>query len=140
MGGPAFALNSNTSLEMEFDDLEELKSHPMANYIMMSVDQLLQALVGKSQKEILEWKPDFSEVDSTEFQKHIQEKDYSKEKKKQLDLMQMIGDMLHDFDPDCRVELNGNIFGLGSIEYKIEGMGYGDIVNLVYRAITYQIQ
>ena len=36
MGGPAFALNSNLSLELTFDDMEEIKAHPMAGTILVS--------------------------------------------------------------------------------------------------------
>jgi len=32
--------------------------------------------------------------------------------------------------------LKGSIFELASLEYNIEGAGYGDLVNLVYKAIT----
>lgn len=46
MGGPAFALNSNLSLELSFDDMEEIKAHPMASTILVSLDQLLQGILG----------------------------------------------------------------------------------------------
>ncbi len=48
--------------------------------------------------------------------------------------------MLSDFDPDCAIELKGSIFGAASIEYKIEGAGYGDLVNLVYKAVSMKFQ
>lgn len=31
MGGPAFSVGSNVKLELNFDDLEEMKKHPMAS-------------------------------------------------------------------------------------------------------------
>jgi len=30
MVGPAFGVTSNTSMEMEYDDFEDIKDHPMA--------------------------------------------------------------------------------------------------------------
>jgi len=52
----------------------------------------------------------------------------------------MVGEMLSDFNPDCKLNIQGNIMGLGSLEYTIEGAGYGDLVNLVYKAITLKLQ
>lgn len=86
MGGPAFSLNSNFSLELTFDDMEEIKAHPMASTVLVSLDQLLQGLLGKDKKTIQEWKPDFSEVDAAELAKHLETSEYSAEKKKKLDL------------------------------------------------------
>ena len=87
MGGPAFALQSNLSIELDFDDMEELKAHPMASTFMVSADQLMQGILGKSQKEVKEWKPSFDEVeDKAKFEKHVEESDYCKEKKKNLEL------------------------------------------------------
>jgi hypothetical protein len=48
----------------------------------------------------------------------------------------MVGEMFADFDNDCNLELNANIFGLGSAEYKIEGAGYGELLVLIYKAAT----
>lgn len=38
MGGPAFALETNLSLELDFDDMEEIKAHPMASTVLVSLD------------------------------------------------------------------------------------------------------
>jgi len=48
----------------------------------------------------------------------------------------MVGEMFADFDNDCSLDLNGNIFGLASAEYKIEGAGYGELLVLIYKAAT----
>ena len=68
------------------------------------------------------------------------EHEYAGNKKKQLDIFQQVGEMLLDFDPDCKLNLKGSIFDLGSIEYNIEGAGYGDLVNLFYKAVTLNMQ
>lgn len=52
----------------------------------------------------------------------------------------MVGDILQDFNPDCKVAMRGNIMDLASLEYTIEGAGYGDLVNLIYKAITLGMQ
>ena len=52
----------------------------------------------------------------------------------------MVGEMLADFNPDCKLQVNGDIMGVASIEYIIEGAGYGDLVSLIYKAITYKMQ
>jgi len=38
MAGPAFGLSSNTSMELEYDDFETIKEHPMAGQLLMSLD------------------------------------------------------------------------------------------------------
>lgn len=140
MAGPAFSLNSNFSLELTFDDMEEIKAHPMASTVLVSLDQLLQGILGKDKETILNWSPDFSSVDQAGLQQHMAENEYCQEKKKKLDMFQFVGEMLQDFNPDCKLYLKGNIFDLASIEYNIEGAGYGELVNLVYKAITLGFQ
>ena len=48
----------------------------------------------------------------------------------------MVGELFSDFDNDCLFEMSGNVFGLASLEYKIEGAGYGDLLVLIYKAAT----
>lgn len=81
MGGPAFSLNSNLSMELSFDDMEEIKAHPMASTVLVSLDQLLQGVLGKDKDTIMNWKPDFSAIDQAELDKHIAENEYCKDKK-----------------------------------------------------------
>lgn len=38
MVGPAFAVGSNLSLDLTFDDMEEVKEHPMASTVLVSLD------------------------------------------------------------------------------------------------------
>lgn len=45
MGGPAFAFSSNTSVELTFDDFEELKEHPMGGQLLLSLDQLTTGML-----------------------------------------------------------------------------------------------
>lgn len=76
MAGPAFSLNSNFSLELTFDDMEEIKAHPMASTVLVSLDQLLQGILGKDKETILKWQPDFSSVDKAALDKHMAENEY----------------------------------------------------------------
>lgn len=48
--------------------------------------------------------------------------------------------MLEDFNPDCDLQIQAGIFGLASLEYKIVGAGYGELINLLYKAITLGFQ
>jgi hypothetical protein len=52
MAGPAFALETNLSLELDFDDMEEIKAHPMASTVLVSLDQLMQGILGKDRKTV----------------------------------------------------------------------------------------
>lgn len=137
MGGPAFALNSNLSLDLTFDDMEEIKAHPMASTVLVSADQLLQGLLGVDKKAVQEWEPDFSSIDDKEeFDKFCKENEYTQEMNEKMETYQLVSDMLKDFDKDCKINLSASVFDLGSVEYKIEGAGYGDLVHLLFNAIT----
>ena len=48
----------------------------------------------------------------------------------------MVGELFSDFDENCEFELRAGILGLLSVEYKIEGAGYGEIMNLMFKALT----
>lgn len=48
MTGPAFGFSSNTSLELEYEDFDEIKEHPMAGQLLMSMDQLTTGMLQKS--------------------------------------------------------------------------------------------
>jgi len=41
MMGPAFALTSNSSIDLSFDDFDEVKEHPMADSILLSLEQII---------------------------------------------------------------------------------------------------
>ena len=44
--------------------------------------------------------------------------------------------MISYIDQDCNIEIRGSIMGLGSLEYNIQGSGYGDLISLIYKAVT----
>jgi len=48
MGGPAFGVCSNTNLNLEYDDFESVKAHPMAAQLLLSLDQLTTGMTQKS--------------------------------------------------------------------------------------------
>lgn len=86
------------------------------------------------------YKPNFSDLDAAAFEKHISEHEYCKEKNKKLEMFQMVGEMLSDINPDCKLAMSGNILDLFSVEYNIEGSGYGDLVHLIFKALTMGMQ
>lgn len=137
MGGPAFSLSSNVNLELTFDNMEEVKKHPMASQALITIDQLLQAVHGMSRDEVLNYIPQFEGADQDKLNAHIAQNEYCKDKKMGIDVMQLIGEMIGDMDPACKINARINVYDIGSGELTIEGAGYGQIVNLVFRAITY---
>jgi len=38
MAGPTFGFSSNTSTELEYDDFDSVKEHPMAGQLLMTLD------------------------------------------------------------------------------------------------------
>lgn len=59
---------------------------------------------------------------------------------KKLDLFVLFGDIIQDINQDCKINITGNIMGLGSLEYSIEGSGYGELMHLIYNAVTCNMQ
>lgn len=53
MMGPAFALTSNSSVDLTFDDFDEIREHPHADNFCLSLDQIIQGAFGKSVKDML---------------------------------------------------------------------------------------
>lgn len=84
----------------------------------------------------MDWKPKFEVADKEAFDKHVAEKEYCQEKQKQLDMFQLVGEVISYMDTDCSFEVRAGIFGLASIEYNIQGSGYGDLIHLMYKAMT----
>ena len=52
MAGPPLAMETNFTMELDFDDMEELKAHPMASTFLVSLDQLMQGILGKDRKTV----------------------------------------------------------------------------------------
>jgi len=136
MAGPGFAVGSNVSLKLNFDDKEEVAKHPMAGHILITLDQIVQMVAGLDKAALLGWEPDFSSVDKEELDKHIEGSDYCKEKKKMLDFIHLNKEILADFDPNCKVEILTNIFEVGSKEITIQGHGYGELVSFIVQMLT----
>ena len=38
MGGPAFSLETTLLVELDYDDMDEIKAHPMASDLLLSID------------------------------------------------------------------------------------------------------
>lgn len=38
MGGPGFGISSDSSIALSFDDIEEIKEHPMGAQLMLNLD------------------------------------------------------------------------------------------------------
>lgn len=41
MAGPGFSVGSNLNLQVNFKDMDEVKAHPMASQILITVDQII---------------------------------------------------------------------------------------------------
>ena len=56
MGGPGFMFGSDTSINLQFDDIEELQSHPLASNLMIEFHALIDQLTGHEQEYYENWK------------------------------------------------------------------------------------
>ena len=88
----------------------------------------------------MDWKPTFEVADRAAFDKYVAEHEYCQEKKRQLDLFQLVDEILSYIDTDCLIELRSGVFGLCSFEYNIQGSGYADLFHLAFKCITNPMQ
>lgn len=76
--------------------------------------------------EVLNYTPQFEgAADQDKLNAHIAQNEYCKSKKTRIDVMGLIGEMIEDMDPDCKINARANIFDIGSAEVTIEGANYG---------------
>lgn len=109
MLGPAFALSSNSSVDLTFDDFDEVREHPMADKFMISLSQIVEGAFGKSIDQMLKYKPDFSPVDKNELEQYLKTSEYAKEKMKQIEVQQAIAGLVREFAPDFRATMECSI-------------------------------
>ena len=82
MAGPGFSVGSNLSLQLNFKEMDEIKAHPMASQLLITVDQVIQMIAGTDQEGVKAWTPDFSEVPEEELNEFIKTSSYCEKKKK----------------------------------------------------------
>ena len=138
MAGPAFGVGSNVSLNVKFNNMEEVRAHPMASQALVTLDQILQGVFDMDSKAILEFNTDFSKIDSDEIKKFIQENNYCKNKKLVLDVTELVLNMLDDFAPVTKLNFQGLLADYGSVDFRLQGTGYANLVSLLIRALSYR--
>lgn len=136
MMGPAFALSSNSSVDLTFDDFDEVREHPLANQMLISLSQIIEGAFGKSIDEALKYKPDFSSVAKSKLDKHIRSSEYCKDKMQTLNVLVAIANLLREFAQDFRIQVEGSLIGFMGVKYDLQGAGYGDIALLLYNCLT----
>lgn len=87
MAGPGFSVGSNLNLNIKFNEMDEIKAHPMASHLLITLDQILGMVAGTDKESLYAWAPDFSAVPKEDLDKHIEGSDYCKEKKKMIDFI-----------------------------------------------------
>lgn len=133
MSGPAFALNSNVSVELSFDDMKSVTEHPMAGAAMVNLNQLLQGMLGMDIESLQAWKPDYSGVeDKAKFQEFKDSLNYGREKEmaKFSGIFELVDEFLNCIAQDTKIEVKVNAMGYGAIHYVVEGAGYGELAHL----------
>lgn len=61
--GPALGLTSNSSIDFTFDDFDDVREHPMANKLLVSLGQIIQGAFGGSIQDMLKYSHEFKDVD-----------------------------------------------------------------------------
>ena len=135
--GPAFALTSNSSVDLSFDDFDEIKEHPMADSILLSLGQVIQGAFGSSVSEMLKYKHEFKDVKSkADLGKYIKTSEYCYFNNQQLELYNAIASLQKEFAADFNVTLEGHMFGFMGLKYDLQGAGYGDLALLLFNCFT----
>jgi hypothetical protein len=134
--GPAFALSSNSSVDLTFDDFDEVREHPYANQMLVSLGQIIEGAFGKSIDEALKYRPDFARVDKKALDSHVRTSEYCKEKMQELNALTAIANLLREFAQDFRIQVEGNMWGFVALKYDFQGAGYGDMALLLFNVLT----
>ena len=136
MAGPGFSVGSNINLSVNFNEMDEVKQHPMASHLLITLDQVIGMIAGTDKEGLLACQPDFSAVPQDDLDKHIEGSEYCKEKKMLLDYIKLNTEILGDFDPNCKVVIKNSIFDIIGNEITISGHGYGEMVSLIVQMAT----
>ena len=76
MIGPGFSVGSNVNLKVTFNEMQEIKEHPMASKMLIKLDQFIQMISRNDMKTIMEYSPDFSGSDDKYTQEFLESKEY----------------------------------------------------------------
>lgn len=117
--GPAFALTSNSSVDLSFDDFDEVREHPHADSFLLSLEQIIQGAFGSSVADMLKYKPEFEGVEKAELDKHVKTSEYCQDKLKELDLYQAISNLLKEMAPEFQVTAEGHLYGFLGLQYEL---------------------
>jgi len=72
LAGPAFGFSSNVALELEYDDFEKLREHPMAAQLLMTLDELTTGILDKRAAEIKDYKENMGDdFDKAKFDEYV---------------------------------------------------------------------
>jgi hypothetical protein len=111
MLGPAFTLSSNSSVDLTFDDFDEVREHPMADSFLLSLEQIIQGAFGSSVGDMLKYKAEFKDVDKAELNQYIKSSEYCQGKMKELRLYEAISGLFKQVSPDFHVTAEGHMGG-----------------------------
>lgn len=93
-------------------------------------------IAGTDQEGVKAWTPDFSEVPEEELNEFIKTSSYCEKKKKQLEFVQLMKEMLGEFSEQCNVHVRTYFFDYGGKEITIKGNGYAELVSLIMQTTT----
>jgi hypothetical protein len=135
MAGPAFGFSSNTSMELEYDDFEDIKEHPMAGQLLMSLDQLTTGMLQKSVTDIRGFKASMGEdFDQAKFDEYLKSDsgEYAKSKQDKIAMSDDVLSFLGDLNQTCDIQFKAHIDGIASVNQNLHGAGYGDLCAFIF--------
>lgn len=140
MAGPGFGVGSNLNLNIKFNEMDEIKAHPMASHLLITLDQILGMVAGTDKESLYAWTPDFSAVPKEDLDKHIEGSEYCKDKKKMLDFIKLNTEILADFDENAKGVIKMCVFETIANQITIAGHGYGEMISFIVQMFTFKFR
>jgi len=120
---PVVALELGANVTLKFDDIEELKEHPMMQTFLVNFGQLIESAIGQETDDIL--------ADRCDLSTYTEEQKQDDETKLEIKAMEMVHDGLDMAnDLDDTVEFKAAWPQLAMVEGSVKSQGLGKAVGL----------
>jgi len=120
---PVLALELGANVTLKFDDIEELKEHPMMQTFLVNFGQLIESAIGQETDDIL--------ADRCDLSTYTEEQKQDDETKLEIKAMEMVHDGLDMAnDLDDTVEFKAAWPQLAMVEGSVKSQGLGKAVGL----------
>jgi len=138
MTGPALLLDSNIKTALEFTEWSEIKDHPMASQIVLTLSEVLEKAIDMDIKTLKEQKFDISSLDQDKLRALVAKGELAQWRLDDLKAAADATALLDEIDPTTRADAFGYFGGLASVETEIRGNGFAELISIIVRSAAFQ--